>query len=188
MGGVYGALGKLIDKLPPWLAVIVVLVPAMLEFRHEIVGLFRSSARRNERLFANIRNRVELIDLAKRAGIAVPMSSLASLEQDISIMLQVREIQLEELPPPRNNPWYARYPVAALGGFLFSFVALVIFIPGQFEFGAACVVALFFAAVGVASAALFTSHRSGYYFTAFAGAFGTIAFIAVAVLLNAVGK
>jgi hypothetical protein len=49
-------------------------------------------------------------------------------------------------------------------------------------------VALFFAAIGVPSAAFFTSQRSGYYFTAFAGAFGTIAFIAVVVLLNALGK
>jgi hypothetical protein len=75
-----------------------------------------------------------------------------------------------------------------LGGFLFSFIALMIFIPGEFNVGAACFVALFFAAVGVPSAALFTTQRSGYYFTAFAGAFGTIAFIAVAVLLNAAGK
>jgi hypothetical protein len=188
MGGVYGALGKLIDRLPPWLAIIVVIVPAMLEFRHEIAGLFKSATRRNELLLANIRNRVELIDLAKRAGIAVPVSSLANLEQDISVMLQIREVQLEELPAPRNNPWYKRYLVAAMGGFLFSFVALIIFIPGQFEFGPAIMVALFFAAIGVPSAAFFTSQRSGYYFTAFAGAFGTIAFIAVVVLLNALGK
>ncbi len=103
-------------------------------------------------------------------------------------MLQIREVQLEELPAPRNNPWYKRYLVAAMGGFLFSFVALIIFIPGQFEFGPAIMVALFFAAIGVPSAAFFTSQRSGYYFTAFAGAFGTIAFIAVVVLLNALGK
>ncbi len=103
-------------------------------------------------------------------------------------MLQVREMKLEDLPPPRNNPWYKRYLVAALGGFLFSFVAMMIFIPGQFELGAACVVALFFAAVGVPSAAFFTSHRSGYYFTAFAGAFGTIAFIAAVAVFNALEK
>jgi hypothetical protein len=166
--------------------VFLLVLGLLFEFRHEIRALLRSSVRRNERILGNIKSRVEILELAKKGGIDVPQDAMKGLSDDIKEMLRLRESPARARADRTPNPRKRRYPLGALGGFSISIILVcLINIETGIESGVALFMVLIFTVLGILSAAFFTSRRSGNVFSVFAGALGSLAFVAVSLALIA---
>lgn len=187
MGSLPAIIKLITDKLPWPFAIFLLLLGFLFEFRHEIRALFRSSVRKNERILSNIKSRVEIIELAKKSGISVPEDALKSLSNDIASVLSVPEKPAYETPQqPTYNSRKIRYLLGALGGFMLSLIVVyALKDERQFDSGVFLFATALFTILGILSAALFTSRKSGRVFSTFIGAAGALTFVAVSVALIA---
>ena len=178
-------LQQVIPKETPWkLSLFLLLLSLLFEFHREIAAFLSASARRNDKLLANIKSRIDLVDISKKADIAISADALEALSEDISQLLSKKVIKEKPAKTP-GIPRRIRYPFGAAGGLLLAFILRLLGPISDVEFPVLLVILVFFSLIGVLSTAFFTSRRSGKLFSFIIGIVGSFAFIAIAIALAA---